>query len=79
MISNADMLEQKVQQDNHIINEAVDEFIQDKRLWFRDLHKDHGGDIKQSAIEKGETFMPNTALHLGKDSIPIEGVLDKES
>ena len=35
-------LELKQQQDNVIISEAVNEFIQDKRLWFRDLKKDHG-------------------------------------
>ena len=49
-MSQADMLEFKMQQDKETINEAVDEFIQDKKLWFRDLHKTHGEDIQKSAI-----------------------------
>jgi len=28
-----------------MINEAVDEFIQDKRLWFRELKRTHGEDL----------------------------------
>lgn len=39
--SQQDLLEEKLMQDNVVINEAVDEFIQDKRLWFRTLHKQH--------------------------------------
>ena len=38
-MSNLDMLEQKVAQDKEIINGAIDEFIQDKKNWFRDLNK----------------------------------------
>lgn len=74
-----DLIEAKLQQDNVIINEALDEFIQDKKLWFRDLHKEHKPeDIKQVAKDKGENFLKNTALHIGKGSIPIEGELDDE-
>jgi len=55
----------------------VDEFIQDAKGRFPKLHKEHGDDIKQSAIEKGKTFLANTALYVGKDSIPPrEGELD---
>ena len=53
-----------------MINEAVNEFIQDKRLWFRDLHKDHKGDIEAEAKEKGEQFLPNTAKYIGPGLIP---------
>ena len=37
--SQQDLMEEKIMQDNVVINEAVDEFIQDKRLWFRNLHR----------------------------------------
>ena len=30
------------------------------------------------AKDKGENFLKNTALHIGKGSIPIEGELDDE-
>jgi hypothetical protein len=40
-MSNMDMLEQKIAIDNQMINGAVNEFIQDKKLWFRTLHKQH--------------------------------------
>lgn len=49
-----DMLEQKIAIDNQVINGAVNEFIQDKKLWFRTLHRQHGEDAKSQALEKGE-------------------------
>jgi hypothetical protein len=52
-MSNMDMLEAKQLQDKEAINEAVDEFIQDKKNWFRKLHSVHGQDLQQTAIEKG--------------------------
>ena len=30
------------------------------------------------AKEKGDNFLKNTALHIGKGSIPIEGEISKE-
>jgi len=45
MTSNADMLEQKLMADNMMIGGAVDEFIQDKKNWFRKLAREHGDDI----------------------------------
>jgi hypothetical protein len=44
--SQADILEEKMAQDNVLINEAVNEFIQDKRKWFYMLHKEHVDEIK---------------------------------
>jgi hypothetical protein len=60
-----------------MIYEAVDEFIEDKKLWFRDLHKDHGDDLVEKAMEKGKNFLPNTALFIGRDVIPIAGELQE--
>ena len=77
-LSNLDLLEAKQAQDKEIINEAVDEFIQDKRFWFRNLHKDHGSSIQSTAIEKGKEFKEGTALFVGKDVIPIQGELEEE-
>lgn len=71
------MIEQKIAQDNEVIKGAVDEFIQDKRLWFRDLHKEHASDLKDTAIEKGRNFKEGTALYIGKGMIPVEGDLDE--
>jgi hypothetical protein len=62
-----------------MINGAVNEFIQDKKLWFRHLHKQHGDEIKAEAIEKGQEFLPNTAMAVGKDVIPIEGDIEEEA
>ena len=61
-----------------MINEAVDQFISDKKLWFRDLHREHKDEIEKTAIEKGNNFLPNTALHIGKTSIPVSGELNEE-
>lgn len=74
-----DALEQKQEADKVMINEAVDEFIQDKKLWFRGLHKEHGEDIKKNAMEKGANFLPGTALYVGNPQmLPIAGELDEE-
>jgi hypothetical protein len=62
-----------------LIYDAVDEFIEDKKFWFRELHKEHGDDLHEKAIEKGKNFMPNTALYIGKDVIPISGEFSEES
>lgn len=62
-----------------MIYDAVDEFIEDKKFWFRELHKEHGDDLHEKAIEKGKNFMPNTALYIGKDVIPISGEFSEES
>jgi len=71
--------EQRQMQDDKIIHEAVDEFIQDKKLWFRDLHKTHGADIKENAIEKGANFLPGTARYVGNPKmLPIAGELGEE-
>lgn len=51
MPSNLDRLEQKQELDKVMINEATNEFIQDKKLWFRGLHKEHGDGILEKAIE----------------------------
>lgn len=59
------------EQDQEMILEAVDEFIQDKRLWFHKLHKDHKDDIENKAVEKGSNFLPGTAKYIGKAVIPI--------
>mmetsp|Transcript_29458 Transcript_29458/g.44646 ORF Transcript_29458/g.44646 Transcript_29458/m.44646 type:complete len:170 (+) Transcript_29458:1595-2104(+) len=77
-MSNMDMLEEKARQDGLMINEAVDEFIKDKKLWFRDLHRDHKGEIDEAAGEKAKEFLENTALHLGRTNIPVDGQLDPE-
>jgi hypothetical protein len=69
-MSNMDKLEQKFAQDAVLISEAADEFIEDKKLWFKVLHREHGGEIPQTAIEKGNNFLPNTALGGGGDYIP---------
>lgn len=66
-------------QDSAMINEAVDEFIQDKRLWFRDLHRDHADDFKDAAKEKGNDFLPGTAKFIGKGLLPVAGELDIKS
>ena len=63
-------------QDNAVINEAVDEFIQDKRLWFRNLHKQHADGLQEEAKEKGQEFLPGTAKFIGKDLIPIQDEMD---
>lgn len=47
------MMDAKLMQDHGVINEAVDEFIQDKHLWFRKLHKEHGEGYEAAAKEKG--------------------------
>lgn len=74
-----DALEQKQMLDNEMIHQAVDEFIQDKKLWFRDLHKEHGEDIKNNAMEKGANFLPSTALYVGNPKmLPIAGELEEE-
>ena len=70
-MSRADKFEMKVEQDKGVINEALDEFIQDKKLWFRDLAKKHGEDVAQTAQEKGTEFMEGTAKYIGRDVIPI--------
>lgn len=61
-----------------MINGAVNEFIQDKKFWFRSLHREHKDDIKSQALEKGNEFLPNTALAVGKNVIPREGDIDEE-
>ena len=77
--SSMSKLEQKQELDKHIINDAANNFIQDKKLWFRGLHKEHGDEIKNTAIEEGKNFMPNTALYVGKDSVPlVAGEIDEE-
>ena len=43
------------------------------------MHREHKDEIEKTAYEKGSNFLPNTALHIGKTSIPIAGELDKES
>ena len=48
-------------------------------MWFRELHKEHGDDLLEKAIEKGKNFLPNTALHIGRDVIPIAGEFSEES
>ena len=74
-----DALEQKQMQDKQILNEVVDEFIQDKKLWFRGLHQKHGEDIKTKAMEKGGSFLPGTALYFGDPKmLPVAGELDEE-
>lgn len=78
MTSNADMLEAKLKTDNHMIGEAVDEFIQDKKLWFRTLAREYEEDIETKAIEKGNNFLEGTVLNIGKCEIPVDGQLDPE-
>ena len=65
-MSQADQLEAKQSQDKHIINEAIDEFIQDKKSWFYRLHCKHGGDINNVAEEKGNEFLEGTIKYIGK-------------
>ena len=77
--SQQDLLEEKLMQDNAVINEAVDEFIQDKRLWFRNLHKQHADGLQEEAKEKGQEFLPGTAKFIGKDLIPIQDEMDPQS
>ena len=59
--SNLDKMEQRQIEDSNMINQAVDEFIQDKKLWFRSLHKEHKDDIQNKAIELGRNFKEGTA------------------
>jgi len=61
-----------------MIGEAVDEFIEDKKLWFRTLAREHTEDIQTKAIEKGNNFLEGTVLNIGKCEIPIDGQLDPE-
>ena len=42
------------------MNDAVDEFIEDKKMWFRDLHKNFGEE--NSDDEENETEKPGDAL-----------------
>lgn len=77
--SQQDLLEEKLHQDNVVINEAVDEFIQDKRLWFRTLKKEHGDGYENNAKEKGNEFLSGTAKFIGRGLIPITDVMDPES
>jgi len=69
--SQADRLENKLMQDNETINEAVNEFIQDKKGWFRQLHKDHKGEIEEEATDKGDHFLKGTAKFIGRGLIEI--------
>lgn len=63
-----------------MIREAVDEFIEDKKDWFRDLHKHHGdGDVITTALARGKDFKPGTALHIPKAQIPIAGMIEEDS
>jgi len=74
------MYEQKQVADGQLINEAVDEFIEDKKLWFRGMHKKYGDDILATAHEKGANFLPGTALYVGDAKmLPISGALQEES
>lgn len=61
-----------------MINEAIDEFIQDKKAWFRNLHRKHGEDFEMTAKEKGNEFLEGTAKFIGKDLIPIQGDLEQD-
>ena len=72
------MMEARVAQDSVMINEAVDEFIQDKALWFRQLKKEHGVDLQTTAQEKGNEFLPGTSKFIGRDLIPIQGEIGDE-
>jgi hypothetical protein len=62
-----------------LIDEAVNEFIQDKRLWFRDLHKDHKEDIAFEAKTKGAEFLPNTAKYIGPGLLLKPDEIDTKS
>lgn len=63
-----------------MIHEAVDEFIEDKKGWFRDLHRQHGDeDVVATAIAKGKSFKPGTAMHIPKAQIPIAGEIEEDS
>lgn len=74
-----DQYEQKQMANNQMISEAVDEFILDKKLWFRDLHKEHGQDITKNAVAKGADFLPGTALYVGdRNMLPIQGEIGAE-
>ena len=74
-------LELKQELDKHIINDAANNFIQEKKIWgpLRNMHKEHAEEIKNTAFEQGKNFMPNTAMYVGKDSVPMmEGELDED-
>lgn len=72
--------EQKEKDDRDLINEAVDEFIEDKQNWFRDLHKRHGAkDGVEMAIEKGKEFKEGTAMHIPNVKIKVAGEIEEES
>jgi hypothetical protein len=77
-MSQADKIEARAVQDNVIIGEAIDEFIQDKRLWFRDLHKQHATDLRDIAEEKGNEFLPGTAKFIGAGLIPVQALPEDE-
>ena len=77
-LSTADKLEMKQEQDKEMINEAIDEFIQDKKSWFRNLHRKHGEDYEMTSKEKGNEFLEGTAKFIGKDLIPIMGDMEQE-
>lgn len=42
------------------------------------MHKRHGDDVKQTAQEQGNEFLPGTAKYIGKDVIPIQGQPEEE-
>ena len=47
-------------------------------MWFRDLKKKHGDDLKTTAEEKGNEFLKGTAKYIGRDLIPIQGEIGEE-
>lgn len=77
-MSQADMLGMKQTQDSVAINEAIDEFVQDKKSWFTKLYKKHGDDVEQTAKELGNEFMKGTAKFIGRDVLPIEDSIGAE-
>ena len=62
-----------------MIQEAVDEFIEDKKDWFRGLHKQHGEkDVVATAMAKGADFKEGTAMHIPKCPLPVTGAKEDE-
>ena len=74
--SKADISEMKQLKDKEVLNEAVDEFINDKKLWFRNLHKQHG--VKFEEQPENE-WIEGTAKFKGeKDTLKVGGDMPED-
>lgn len=59
---------------------AVDEFIEDKKMWFRDLHNKHGDEEKDAPIKvaKNADALREIDIADGEDPIQVKEELKKK-